>query len=349
MDGGRVRERLDIPRFWWRGAERARPPEPARAAAHLPSQTAATAPLRARREPSLTPAPASDGAFAVADDLIADARAHPTPSRRHGGSRLATAFAASVLLGAAAFALFSTGGGKVQASAPISERVDQLMVMAGLGVEEIRVTGYRNAIVGDIFSALALDEPTSLLRYNSDAARRRVEALSWVGRATVTRVLPNTVEVQITERTPIAVWLNDQAAILVDVEGRQLARVTPSTLPALPRIAGAGAPNAAGDLAAALAMFPDIARRVTVSTRVGQRRWSLDFDNGSRIHLPADGEVAALARLIRIAATTGALMQSAATIDLRIDERITIAPRRVDTTTSVAPDRAAPRKSASAL
>ena len=349
MESGRVRERLDIPRFWWRGAERTRPPEAVVAAARAPAPTAAAAPLRARREPSLAPAPASDGAFVAADELIAEARARPTPLRRHDGPKLAAALAASTVLSAAAFALFSAGGGKVQASAPISEHVDQLMIMAGLGVDEIRVTGYRNAIVGDIFTALALDEPASLLRYNSDAARRRVEALSWVGRATVTRVLPNTVEVKIVERTPIAVWLHDQAATLVDAEGRQLARVTPSTLPALPRIAGAGAPKAAGTLAAALAEFPDIARRVTVSTRVGQRRWSLDIDNGSRIHLPADGESAALSRLIRIAATTGALMQSAATIDLRLDERITIAPRRADKTSSVAPDRAVPRTSASAL
>ncbi len=318
-------------------------------AARAPAPLAAVAPLRARPEPSLALAPASDGAFMVADDLIAEARARPVPSRRHGGPKLAAAFTAAVLLGAAAFALFSAGGGKLQASAPISEHVDQLMIMAGLGVEEIRVTGYRNAIVGDIFSALRLEEPTSLLRYNSDAARRRVEALSWVGRATVTRVLPNTVEVQITERTPIAVWLHDQAATLVDAEGRQLARVAPSTLPALPRIAGAGAPEAAGDLVAALAMFPDVARRVTISTRVGQRRWSLDFENGSRIHLPADGEVAALARLIRVATTTGALMQSAATIDLRIDERITVAPRSAAKTSSVAPDPADARTSASAL
>ncbi len=290
----------------------------------------------------------ADAASVCGDELVAEVRPRPAPSR-HGGSKLAAALAAATLLGAAAFFVFGAGGSKVQASAPISEHVDQLMIMAGLGVDEIRVTGYRNAIVGDIFTALALDEPTSLLRYNSDAARRRVEALSWVSRATVTRVLPSTVEVTITERTPIAVWLHDQTATLVDADGRQLARVAPSTLPALPRIAGAGAPEAAGALVAALAEFPDLARRVTVSTRVGQRRWSLDFDNGSRIHLPADGEAAALARLIRIAATTGALMQSAATIDLRIEERITIAPRPAEKTSSVTPAEAMPRKSASAL
>ena len=349
MDGGRVRERLDIPRFWWRGAERTRPPEPGFAAA----QTAASAPLRARQrnrppvEPPF-PAPIVDTALVGGDELIAEARPRPALARR-GGPRLAAALVGATLLGAAVFVMFGAGGSKVQASAPISEHVDQLMIMAGFGVDEIRVTGYRNAIVSDIFTALALDEPTSLLRYNSDAARRRVEALSWVGRATVTRVLPNTVEVTITERTPIAVWLHDQTATLVDAEGRRLANLAPSMLPALPRIAGAGAPEAAGALVAALAEFPDLAKRVTMSTRVGQRRWSLDFDNGSRIHLPADGEPAALARLIRMAATTGALMHSAATIDLRLEDRITIAPRPTDKTSSAAPVDMAPRKSASAL
>jgi cell division protein FtsQ len=349
MDGRRVRERLDIPRFWWRGAERTRPPEAVKVAAAEP----APRPRRARNPAAIlehmpAPAAAPEGHFDVAAELVAEARARPAQSR-NGGPKLAAALVVATLLGAFAFVVFGASGGKVQASASISERVDQFMIMSGLGVDEIRVTGYRNAIVSDIFVALRLDEPTSLLRYNSDAARRRIEALSWVSRATVTRVLPNTVEVKITERTPIAVWLHDSAAILVDAEGRQLARVTPSTLPALPRIAGAGAPDAAGDLAAALAMFPDVANRVTVSTRVGQRRWSLDFENGSRIHLPADGEVAALARLIRIAATTGALMQSAATIDLRIEERIAIAPRRVDKTSSPAPGSPVARKSASAL
>lgn len=328
-----MRERLDIPRFWWRGAERTRPPEAV--------DVAARAAARPRRAPLLAAAPAPDTTFLAVDELIAETRIRPAPPGRHSGRKLAATLAVATVLGAAVFVLSGAGGGKSRAAASISEHVDRLMVRAGFGVDEIRVTGYRNAIVSDVFAALALDEPTSLLRYNSDAARRRVEALSWVGRATVTRVLPDTVEVKITERTPVAVWLHDNAAMLVDAEGRKLARVAPSTLPALPRIAGAGAPEAAGELVAALSLFPDVGRRVTVSTRVGHRRWSLDLDNGSRIHLPADGETAALARLIRIATTTGPLMQSAATIDLRIDERITVAPRRPDKTSSVAPDQAA--------
>ena len=178
------------------------------------ARSSAARPARRPARPwpsSLRLRPTADRAFAGGDELIAEARARPAPSRNPGGATLAVAVAAATLLGATAFVMFGVSGGKVQASAPISEQVDQLMIMAGLGVDEIRLSGHRYTIDNDVFAALALQEPTSLLRYNSDAARRRVEALSWVSRATVTRVLPNTVEVHISERTPIAVWLHDTA------------------------------------------------------------------------------------------------------------------------------------------
>lgn len=224
--------------------------------------------------------------------------------------------------------------------------------MAGLGVDEIHVTGHRYTIDDDIFSALELGPRTSLLRYNPEAARRRVEALSWVKRATVSRVLPNSVEVKISERTPVAVWLRDNGASLVDGEGRELARVPASTLQGLPRVSGAGAPDAVASLVAVLGAHPALKARVVVSERVGQRRWSLVLDNGSRVHLPAEEESAAIERLMKLAESTKLLNEPGRIVDLRIDDRIAIAPRAATQTSSAAPAPpaiAVPRKSASAL
>jgi cell division protein FtsQ len=260
-------------------------------------------------------------------------------------------FGAALLLGSAALIVVSRIGA-LPASAPLSARIDDLMILAGLGVDEIHVTGHRYTLDGDIFAALELDRPTSLLRYSSEAARRRVEALAWVSRATVTRVLPNAIEVRISERTPIAVWLNGKGASLVDGDGRELARVSPSTLPSLPRISGAGAPDAAGALFTALRDHPALASRVLVAERVGQRRWSLNLDNGSRVHLPAEGEAAALARLMQLADRTGLFSEPGRIVDLRIEDRIAVAPRAAPQASSAAPvpaGTAAPRKSASAL
>lgn len=260
-------------------------------------------------------------------------------------------FGVAVLLGGAAFVVVSRMG-RLPASAPLSAHIDELMIMAGLGVDEIHVAGYAYTEAREIFAALDLDRPTSLLRYNPEAARQRVEALPWVWRATVTRLLPDTVEVRVIERTPIALWLRDGSASLVDGEGRELARVPPSTQEKLPRISGAGAPEAAAKLFAALREHPSLAARVRVSERIGKRRWSLDLDNGSCIHLPAEGEAAALARLMKLADSAGLLSQPGRIVDLRIEDRIAIAARPAAQAASAEPAPVAipkPRKSASAL
>lgn len=319
-----MREGLDIHRFWWRGAE----PRP---------QARASRPTEAGRN-----------GFTDASELIVEPHEMPVGSRRSSGGGSA-AIIGVVLIAVAVFTIVGRNSPALQLSGSISEQVDQFMIAAGLGVDEIQVTGHRYTLDSDIFAALDLDGATSLLRYNSEAARRRVEALSWIDRASVTRVLPDTVEVRVSERKPVAVWLHGRSATLVDAEGRHLAHVTPSTLPLLPRISGAGAPEAVGVLVAALAAFPVVAKRVTVSVRVGQRRWSLDLDNGSRIHLPADGETAALDRLMRLGDAAGLLTEPGRIVDLRIEDRIAVAPRGAAPAASAAPERTRTRKSASAL
>ena len=324
MDG--VRERPEKQRFWWRAVERERPRAPAR--------------LTTR------PRVAVPDLSALPEEIVSQA-----PMPRHRRSWMPATFCAALLLGGAAFVVVSRIGA-LPASAPLSAHVDELMIMAGLGVDEIHVTGYAYTEVRDIFAALQLDQPTSLLRYNPEAARRRVEALAWVRRATVTRVLPGSVAVRVTERTPIAVWLNDGTASLVDAEGRELARVAPSTQEALPRISGVGAPEALNALLAAFEKHPALAARVRVSERVGQRRWSLDLDNGSRIHLPAEGEAVVIGRFMERAESAALLGEPRRVIDLRVDDRIAVSPRPVAPAASagVAPaSLPAPRKSASAL
>jgi cell division protein FtsQ len=321
-----VRERLDIPRFWWRGDERQRPRGGARAtgALHMPAPDLAALPEDVTPERSL-----------------------PPTGRR---SWIPATCGAALLLGASAFFVVSRMGA-LPASAPLSAHIDDLMIMAGIGVDEIHVTGHRYTIDNDIFAALELGARTSLLRYSPEAARRRVEALSWVKRATVSRVLPNSVEVRIVERTPMAVWLNGNGASLVDAEGRELARVPPSTLEGLPRISGVGAPEAVASLVAVLGAYPALKARVLVSERVGQRRWSLALDNGSRIDLPAEGESAAIDRLMNLADSAGLLSEPGRIVDLRIEDRIAVAPRGA-AQASAPPAPAATavrRKSASAL
>ncbi|MFX8653074.1 hypothetical protein ABTM19_20325, partial [Acinetobacter baumannii] len=86
---------------------------------------------------------------------------------------------------------------------------------------------------------------------------------------TITRVFPGRLDVSVTERKPTAVWMaGPSQAKLVDKAGRALQAIPMSQLPALPRIAGEGAPEAAPALFEMLARVPDVGGRVQMATRV---------------------------------------------------------------------------------
>jgi len=71
--------------------------------------------------------------------------------------------------------------------------------------------------------------------------RERLLAFGWVKDARVSRRLPDTLVIDIVERTPTALWQNREQLSLIDGEGVVLDRVPISKMPDLPLVIG---PNA---------------------------------------------------------------------------------------------------------
>jgi cell division protein FtsQ len=72
------------------------------------------------------------------------------------------------------------------------------------------------AAVLEIFAA---DQNSSVLRIPLEERRRQIEAIPWVAQATVRRALPNTLQVDIIERTPIAFLRQGNGTSLIDIHG----------------------------------------------------------------------------------------------------------------------------------
>ncbi len=230
------------------------------------------------------------------------------------------------LLGAGLFVGLTDGGRTARTSAPLSEQIDQLLVATGFGINEVWLSGYRYTLDEDLFAALDLEHAGSLLRFDPRIARERLERLSWVDTANVTRVFPDKLSITIRERAPFALWTYGDRIALTDPSGRVLAHVTPSASGALPRISGAEAPPAASDLFTALRRYPDIAQKVVNADRVGGRRWTLTLESGTAILLPAEGQVEAIDRLADLQARRRILDQQPTQIDLRLPHRTAIKP-----------------------
>jgi cell division protein FtsQ len=91
--------------------------------------------------------------------------------------------------------------------------------MALIHPEQIEVTGNHNVNRAGIFQIFAADRGKSVLRIPLDRRRQQIEKIAWVEQAVVRRALPNHIEIQITERTPVAFLRDGNDLSMVDAHG----------------------------------------------------------------------------------------------------------------------------------
>lgn len=203
--------------------------------------------------------------------------------------------------------------------------------VGGLGfvVERVEIQGIDQMERLPVY-AVALDQP-SMAMPNVDIAaiRQRIEALSWVQEARVSRRLPDTLVVSITERTPVAVWQHEQQLYLVDTEGEVLEEVALDAMPDLPLIIGPRANLQVADFEALMDRAPALRPMLSGATWVGNRRWDLRFQSGETLALPEGEEDAgrALLSFARLDSQNGLLGEGFRRFDMRVPDRFIV---RVD-------------------
>jgi cell division protein FtsQ len=91
--------------------------------------------------------------------------------------------------------------------------------MALIHSDQVQITGNHYVPRGRVLEIFSADRNRSVLRIPLNERRRQLETIPWVEQATVRRALPNRIEVEITERTPIAFLREGSDLALVDVHG----------------------------------------------------------------------------------------------------------------------------------
>ena len=91
--------------------------------------------------------------------------------------------------------------------------------VALLKPDQMELTGNRIVSREAVLQQFARDRGHSVLRIPLDARRSALEELPWVESASVQRILPNRIRVELTERTPIAFLRNGTELALIDAHG----------------------------------------------------------------------------------------------------------------------------------
>jgi cell division protein FtsQ len=126
----------------------------------------------------------------------------------------------------------------------------------------------------------------------------------WIEDVRVSRRLPNTLVVEITERKPSAIWKRGDKLSLIDGKGVVLENVSVNETNGLPTLNGQGANVQSVALSQLVARAPSLKPQISAASWVGNRRWDLTFKTGETLALP-EGEAAAAEALLNFARMDG--------------------------------------------
>ena len=220
---------------------------------------------------------------------------------------------------------------------------ERLGATTSLVVQDIVIEGREKTPEPMLRAALGVARGDRLLGFSLEAARTRIEGLTWVQHATVERRLPGTVVVTLQERRPFAVWQTGGKFVLIDRAGQVVAEQDPvkdaAAFVSLPLVVGPGAPERAAELLDQLAAQPILRARVVAAIRVGERRWNLRLSNGADVLLPEGAEVAAMVRLMELHTAQALLDRPLQTLDLRLPDRLVVRPQPEPRAASTGPRR----------
>ncbi len=230
--------------------------------------------------------------------------------RRRTGQMAAVGFLIVTLL----YAL--TVGGQ------IGRLADSLLVAAGFGIDDIKISGEKETSEITVLQKLEVDG--SLISFDAAKAQARLAELPWIDRAVVRKFYPSTLSVEITERKPFALWQRDGNVVVIDRSGTKIVPLEEGRFAKLPLMVGGGANQTAPDLLGDLLAEPTIVEQMRAAVLVAGRRWDLHLDHGVTVKLPEKHVRQALATLVKLEAEQQLLERDVVVVDMRLPDRVTV-------------------------
>jgi cell division protein FtsQ len=199
-------------------------------------------------------------------------------------------------------------------------------VAAGFGINRIQISGQTLTRDADIVTLMTLSAGSSTLDFDVGKARARLSWLRAVEGATVRRVYPNQIIVEVVEKVPVARWRSGSSTWLVDPRGIVIGEDPAGAYADLTMVVGEGAADDALVMIRSLDRYETLTKDLAVLSRIGDRRWDLIYYSGLRVQLPELGVAQALRQLQTYQADYALLERDVTLIDLRVPGVVALKP-----------------------
>lgn len=242
---------------------------------------------------------------------------------RHLPRRVGIGLTAILLIASAGFGVVK-GGHLQDFVAAVSDARNALANSAGFRITSVAINGRKQLSQDEILAIGGVNGRSSLLFLDADGVRDRLKANPWISEATVLKLYPGRLQIDITERTAFALWQEAGRLSVIADDGAVLEPYVSRRFLSLPLVVGKGADTHARDFLALLSRYPQVRAATKAAIFIGERRWNLRLKDGLDIRLPEQDVGNALAALSRLDKDDKLFSRDIVAVDMRLPDRLVV-------------------------
>jgi cell division protein FtsQ len=228
-----------------------------------------------------------------------------------------------ILLGSAGFGIVK-GGHLDELTTALSDTRNAIANSAGFRITTVAINGRKQLTQDEVLAIGGVTGRSSLLFLDAGAVRDKLKTNPWIGEATVLKLYPGRLQIDIVERSAFALWQQDGRLSVIADDGAVLEPYLSRHFISLPLVVGKGAETRARDFLALLARYPQVRAATRAAVFVGERRWNLRLKDGLDIRLPENDVGNALAALSKLDKEDRLFSRDIVAIDMRLPDRLTV-------------------------
>ncbi len=242
---------------------------------------------------------------------------------RYLPNRAGVAATVLLLLGSTGFGIVQ-GGHLADFIAAVSDTRNAIANSAGFRITAVAINGRKQLTQDEVLAIGGVNGRSSLLFLDAATVRDKLKANPWIGEATVLKLYPGQLQIDIVERSAFALWQNDGRLAVIADDGAVLEPYLSRRFISLPLVVGKGADIRARDFLALLDRYPQVKRQTKAAILVGERRWNLRLKDGLDIRLPEHDVGNALAALSKLDREDRLFSRDIVAIDMRLQDRLVV-------------------------
>ncbi len=204
------------------------------------------------------------------------------------------------------------------------ETTKNSLISLGFVVQNIHIEGLENTVKPEVLTHIDIKPGDCIFYVDTQRLATNILTISWIKKVSIHTHLPNTLNIELKEFQPYALWQYHGKVTVITENGAVIPSANPKSFGALPLVIGKDANSHCKQLLNIFTDYPNLRDLLASIQYMYERRWRLHFISGTIVDLPEDDIGDTLHKLHVLHQQQKILDRDVKIIDMRIKDRLII-------------------------